>query len=117
MLCMRKQQEDYEDGAVEEMDTSDEEEEEAEEEEDYNEDENSESEHRTESGSCDEQENHDKGSGHCSSSKKKRKRVSGKEKDLLREEFVSNMYCSFLEGRDEEFDYRLVLWKYVLIFI
>lgn len=125
MLCLRKQQKDDEDGAVEEMDTSDEDEEEEEEEDededddhdDYNEDENSESEYRTESGSCDDQENHDKGTGSCSSSTKKRKYVSGKEKDLLREEFVSNMYRSFLEGRDEEFDYRLVLLKYVLIFI
>ncbi|PNF38402.1 hypothetical protein B7P43_G07256 [Cryptotermes secundus] len=106
MLCLRKQQEDDEDGAVEEMDTSDEEEAE---DDDY-EDENSESEHRTESGSCDDQENHDEGSGSCSSSTRKRKYVymSGKEKDLLREEFVSNMYRSFLEGRDEEFDYSQV---------
>lgn len=111
MLCLRKQQEDDEDGAVEEMDTSDEEE--VEEEEDDYEDENSESEHRTESGFCYDQENHDEGSGSCSSSTKKRKYMSGKEKDLLREEFVSNMYRSFLEGRDEEFDYRLVFWKYI----
>lgn len=114
MLCLRKQQEDDEDGAVEEMDTSDEEEVE---DDDY-EDENSESEHRTESGSCDDQENHAEGSG-SSSSTRKRKYVymSGKEKDLLREEFVSNMYRSFLEGRDEEFDYRLVFWKYIDIYM
>lgn len=102
MLCLRKQQKDDEDGAVEEMDTSDEEQEEEDEDDDYDEDENN------ESGSCDEQENHDNGSGSCSSSTKKRKHVAGKEKDLLREEFVSNMYRSFLEGRDEEFDYSQV---------
>jgi hypothetical protein len=116
MLCLRKQQKDDEDGAVEEMDTSDEEQEAEEEEEeqdddDEEDDENSESEHRNEIGCCDEREDQNKGSGNCSPSTKKRKHVGGKEKDLLREEFVSNMYRSFLEGRDEDFDYRLVIWK------
>jgi TATA-binding protein-associated factor Taf7 len=114
MLCLRKQQEDDEDGAVEEMDTSDEEqdeEEQEEEEEEEDEDENSESKHGTENGFCDEQANQNGGSGNCSASTKKRKRMARKEKDLLREEFVSNMYRSFLEGRDEDFDYRLVIWK------
>lgn len=115
MLCLREQQKDYEDGAIEEFDTSDEEQEEVEddydEEEEEEEEEDSESEHRTENGSCSANEDQEKENGRCLSSKnqKKRKQLPGKEKELLREEFVSNMYRSFLEGKDEDFDYRLVL--------
>jgi TATA-binding protein-associated factor Taf7 len=115
MLCLRKQQKDYEDGAMEEFDTSDEEQEEDDDDDDEEveeeEEEDSESEHKTESGSLNEKVAKENENGSCLSSKnpKKRKQLTGKEKELLREEFVSNMYCSFLEGRDEDFDYRLVL--------
>lgn len=37
-----------------------------------------------------------------------RRGVSDEEKDLLREEFVNNMYESFLEGNDDDFDYSVV---------
>lgn len=32
------------------------------------------------------------------------------EQELLRKEFVTHMYRSFLEGKDKDFDYRLVLY-------
>ncbi|KAF7405701.1 hypothetical protein HZH68_005070 [Vespula germanica] len=35
-------------------------------------------------------------------------KISNKEKEILKEEFVTHMYQSFLEGKDLEFDYSMV---------
>ena len=100
MLALMQQQKDDEDEAVDKMDSSDEDEDEEEVEDEEDEEE-----------VVDEKKDQENENGSYLSSTKSRKRLSGKEKDFLREQFVNDMYWSFLEGKDKDFDYRLVLWE------
>ena len=111
MLALMQQQKDDEDEAVDKMDSSDEEEEEEEEDEDEDEEEEEVEDEEDEDKVVDEKEDQEKENGSYLSSTKNRKRLSGKEKNFLREQFVNDMYWSFLEGKDKDFDYRLVLWE------
>jgi len=110
MLALMQQQKNDEDEAVDKMDSSDEDEDEDEDEEEEEEEEEVEDE-ENEEGVVDEKEDQEKANGSYLSSTKSRKRLSGKEKNFLREQFVNDMYWSFLEGKDKDFDYRLVLWE------
>ena len=103
MLALMQQQKNDEDEAVDKMDSSDEYEDEEEVEEEEEEEE--------EVVVVDKKEGQEKENGSYLSSTKNRKRLSGKEKDFLREQFVNDMYWSFLEGKDKDFDYRLVMWE------
>lgn len=44
------------------------------------------------------------------SNKKLQSKISNQEIKLLRQEFVTNMYQSFLDGKDRDFDYRYMLY-------
>ncbi|PSN57208.1 hypothetical protein C0J52_05034 [Blattella germanica] len=111
MECLRQKQKYDEEGAVEEMDTSDEDDDDDDDDEDEDDETN---ENGMESESCnasdgdEENSKQNEGTSLESQNLKSRKRLSGKEKALLKEEFVSNMYRSFLEGNDEDFDYSQV---------
>jgi len=112
MLALMQQQKDDEKEAVDKMDSSDEDEDEDEDEEEVEDEEEEEEEEDEEDEEVvDEKEDQEKESRSYVSSTKNRKRLSGKEKDFLREQFVNDMYWSFLEGKDKDFDYRLVLWE------
>jgi hypothetical protein len=112
MMALMQQQKEDEDKAVDKMDSSDEDEEVEEEEDEEEEEEQEDQEEEEEEDENDDQE---KGNGSFVCSTRNRKRLSGKEKDFLREQFVNDMYWSFLEGKDKDFDYRLVLWEYTII--
>lgn len=51
----------------------------------------------------------DRGDETRQSSKVQGKKISKEERRLLRQEFLTNMYESFLDGKDRDFDYRYIL--------
>lgn len=52
----------------------------------------------------------DKGKNKKLSSSKVQHKISNQEIQLLRQEFVTNMYESFLDGKDRDFDYRYICY-------
>ncbi|XP_047119327.1 coiled-coil domain-containing protein 97 isoform X1 [Schistocerca piceifrons] len=107
---LKQQQRDDEEAAVEEVDTSDEE---SEENNEINEQDSVREEEEEEDDESDNQmspsqsdrENDDNEAETSRNSSQKPKKLSRKEKELLREEFVTSMYQSFLDGNDKDFDY------------
>lgn len=106
---LKQQQRDDEEAAVEEVDTSDEETEEtnAIDGQDSEREEEDESDAQM-SPSISDRENDDDEVETSQNSSQKPKKLSRKEKELLREEFVTSMYQSFLDGHDKDFDYSKV---------
>ncbi|XP_063222523.1 coiled-coil domain-containing protein 97 [Bacillus rossius redtenbacheri] len=88
---LRQSQLDAEDGAVEEMDTSDEDSDMSSSEEDQ-----------------DRESDKDCESGDDEMPPKKKRGLTSREKQLLKQEFVTSMYQSFLDGKDVDFDYSEV---------
>ncbi|KAJ8895965.1 hypothetical protein PR048_001306 [Dryococelus australis] len=91
--CLRQRQIDDEDGAIEEVDTSDEDSDMSSSEEEQDQ----ESDGKVDS--VDDDDDDDRPI-------KKRRGLSSREKQLLKQEFVTSMYQNFLDGKDVDFDYR-----------